>query len=375
MKTYNSILVLLALVIMGCSKSDDTSIVNEEKPTSIDADYAVMLSSGTTLAPQLLNANGELLTLNPEQSNLAGNSLPQLTSMQGSEFFQYHKTGCTGQITIHDFAKDETAEIDVFDDLDDCMLTAVAFLASDSKICIAYEREIDEKTSDYGVRIIDRNSADFDFVDVPLNKKPLDLAIANDRLFIMTLDVEISDENYLSVLEFSSNSLVHEMNLGFRARRVFSTSEATIIISYDELHTTLDSSSLSFVFTNYQEGTEPEFTGNTFDCFDEDGKLYYPKVSGALSTYPEIPAVYDFTKNLVTLYAYENFLTEEKRDFEFEIETTTTVNYDEKNDLILIGYKKVGKQEGGLLRIKPSPEPAFVDHIDLEGVPYTLFVN
>lgn len=374
MKTYNSIYVLLTLVIIGCSKSDD-SIVNEEKPTSIDADYAVMLSSGTTLAPQLLNANGELLTLNPEESNLASKSIPQLTSLEGSEFFQYHKTGCSGKITRHDFTKDETAEIDVFDDLDDCMLTAVALLTSDAKICIAYEREIDEKTSTFGVRIIDRKSADLDFVDVPLNKKPLDLAIANDRLFIMTLDVELSEENYLSVLDFSSNSLIHEMNLGFRARRVFNTSQDTIIISYDELHTTLDSASLSFVFTNYAEGTEPKFTANAFDCFDGDGKLYYPKAADAVSTYPEIPAVYDFTKNLVTLYAYENFLTEEKRDFEFEIETTTTVNYDEKNDLILIGYKKVGKQEGGLLRIKPSPEPAFVDHIDLEGVPYVLFVN
>lgn len=374
MKTYISIFVLLALVVIGCSKSDENTII-EEKPTSIDADYAVLLSSGTALTPQLLNANGELLTLNPEESNLGSKAIPQMSSMQGSEFFQYHKSGCAGKITHHDFATDETEELDVFDDLDDCMLTANALLTSDTKICIAYEREIDEKTSDYGVRIIDRKSADLEFVDIPLNKKPLDLAIANNRLFIMTLDVELSEENYLSVLDFSSNSLVHEMNLGFRARRVFSTSDATVVISYDELHTTLDSSNLSFVFTNYAEGTEPQFTGNTFDCFDADGKLYYPKASEAVSTYPEIPAVYDFEKNLVTLYAYENFLTEEKRDFEFEIETTTTVNYDEKNGLIIIGYKKVGKQEGGLLRIKPTPEPAFVDQIDLEGVPYALFVN
>lgn len=374
MKTYTSLWALLTLVIIGCSSSEEPLVIDEQ-PTSVDADYAVMLSSGTALSPQLLNANGELLTLNPVESGLSGTSMPLLTAFVGSEFLQYHKNGCSGRITLHDFATDVTEEIDVFDDLNDCMLTTTAMLGSSTTIAIAYEREIDGKNSSYGVRIIDRGNTELEFVDIPLNKKPMDLALANNRLFIMTLDLELSEENFLSVLDLSSNSLVHEMNLGFRARRVFSTAAGTVIISYDELHTTLDSSSLSFVFTNYAEGTEPEFTTNTFDRFDDKGKLYYPKRSSAVSSYPEIPAVYDFGKNLVTLYAYENFLTEAKRDVEFEIETTTTVNYDQKNDLIVIGYKKVGSQAGGLLRIKPSPEPAFVDHLDLDGVPYVLFIN
>ena len=78
---------------------------------------------------------------------------------------------------------------------------------------------------------------------------------------------------------------------------------------------------MSVVHTNYGDGTEPKFTSNTTDHFDLDGRLYYPIVSESVSTYPEIPAVYDFSQNLVTLYAFENFLTEAKRDFEFEIET------------------------------------------------------
>lgn len=375
MKTFNSIFALLALLMIGCSASDD-GVVGEEKPTpSIDADYAVVLNTGPTLSPQLLNANAEVLTLNPEASSLAAKAVPELTAMLGGEFLQYHKTGCTGTITTHDFGVDETQDFEVFADLEDCMLTANALIASDAIIAIAYEREIDAKSSDYAVRIIDRKSADLEFIDIPLNKKPEDMAIANNRLFIKTLDVEISDENYLSVIDLGTNSAIHEMNLGFRARRVFTTTDDAVIISYDELHTTLNSSNLSFVFTNYGEGTEPQFTTDHMDYFDADGLLYYPKASESVSSYPEIPAVYDFSENLITLYAFENFLTEEKRDFEFEIETTTAVTYDAKNGFILIGYKKVGAQEGGLLRIKPTPEPAFIDQIDLDGVPYAIFVN
>ena len=225
------------------------------------------------------------------------------------------------------------------------------------------------------VRIIDLNSEEFSFVDVALDKKPVDLALANNRLFILTHDIEVSDENRLSVMDIDSNNLIHEMNLGFRARRIFTDMNDDIIISYDELHTTLNSSNLSVLYTNYGEGIEPEFTANSSDHFDLDGRLYYPKISESVSVYPEIPAVYDFTQNLTILYAFENFLTEAKRDFEFEIETATAINYDKENDMILIGYKKVDKQKGGLLRIKPAPEPAFIDNIDLDGVPYEIFIN
>jgi len=34
-----------------------------------------------------------------------------------------------------------------------------------------------------------------------------------------------------------------------------------------------------------------------------------------------------------------------------------------------------GSNEGGLMRIKPVPEPAFIDNIDLDGVPYQIFIQ
>ena len=375
MKTYNVIYVLLALLVIGCSKSDEgTGGEKEEK--SVDADYVALLTNGSTLTTQLLNASAEVITLNPAESALADKAIPQLTSINGTSFFQYHKKGdCSGEITMHDFATDKMEEIDLFSDLNDCMLTANAISFSDTALFIAYELEIDSKTYEYIVRIIDLNSSDFSFVDVPLDKKPVDLALANNRLFILTHDIKVSDENYLSVMDLDVNSLILEKDLGSRARRIFRNMEDDIIISYDELHTTLNSSTMAVVYTNYGEGTEPKFTSNTSDHFDLDGRLYYPVISESVSIYPEIPAVYDFSQNLTTLYAFENFLTEAKRDFEFEIETATAINYDKENDIILIGYKKLDKQEGGLLRIKPAPEPAFIDNIDLDGVPYEIFSN
>ncbi len=375
MKTYNIIYVLLALLIIGCSKSEEGT-GGEVEQKSVDSDYVMLLTNGSNLTTQLLNANAEVITLNPAESSLAENTIPQLTSIDGTEFYQYHKeSDCGGKITKHDFATDKMEEILLFDDMNDCMLTAKAIAFSDSSLFVAYELEIDSKTHEYMIRVIDLNSGDFAFIDVPLNKKPMDLSLANNQLFIMTLDVEISDENYLSVMDLSSNSLIHEINLGFRARRIFTNMADDIIISYDELHTTLNSTNMSVVYTNYGAGTEPKFTTNTTDHFDLDGRLYYPIVSESVSIYPEIPAVYDFSQNVVTLYAFENFLTEAKRDFEFEIETATALNYDKENNMILIGYKKLDKQKGGLLRIKPAPEPVFIDNIALDGVPYEIFIK
>ena len=194
----------------------------EEEQKSVDADYVTLLTNGSTLTTQLLNANAEVITLNPAESALTDKTIPQLTAIRGTTFFQYHKkSNCGGEITKHDFATDTMEEIDLFSDLGDCMLTANAISFSETSLYIAYELEIDAKTHDYMVRVIDLNSTDFSFVDVPLSKKPVDLALANNRLFILTHDIEVSDENFLYAMDLNSNSLIHEMNLGFRARPYF----------------------------------------------------------------------------------------------------------------------------------------------------------
>lgn len=377
MKTYNIFYALLALVIVSCSKSDsDASTPQEEKSKSIDADYVMLLNEDGMLSTQLLNANAEVITLNPEPSTLIEKTIPDLSSMKGSSFLQYHKTdNCGGALVQHDFSTDASTEIVVFNDLMDCDLTATAITFSDNSIFISYKL-VNTNPDSYMVRIIDAKSADFSFVDVGLDKKPVDLAIANNKLFILTIDELITDENSISVLDLNNNTLIHEIGLGYDAQRIFKDVDDNIIISYEELHTTLNSSSMSVVYTQYETETAPNFVNSTSNQFDISGNLYYPSISGQHSAYAEIPAVYDFNQNLIVLYAFENFLTESKRDFEFEIGTTTAVGYDQENNLILIGYKKAGtSKKGGLLRVKPAPEPAFIDNIDLEGIPYEIIVN
>ncbi len=374
MKTYNIGYVLLALVISSCSKSDGVA-GGEEKQKSVDADYAVVLDIGNEFSTQLLNANGESIDFNPSHSALSNNPKPQLSFSTGSKFLQYFKNGdCSSSVILHDFSTDKSENIIPFEDLNDCMLTANTISLAENKMFIGYELTNSYSEKEYMLRSFDLNSATS--VDVTLPKKPVGSTIANNRLFILTLDELVTEENSLSVLNLSNNDLIHELDLGYGARRIFTNKNDEVIIGYDELHTTMNSNDFSVAYTQYEEGTEPNFAQTSAVNMDDRGQLYYPYDSQSISSYPAIAGVYDFSKKLVTSYAFENFLTEEQRNNEFAIETTTSVVYDIENNLILIGYRKMGtSNEGGLIRIKPVPDPAFVDHIDLEGIPYEIIVQ
>jgi len=376
MKTYFSICTLFVFVILSCSKSD-SGPTDDITPISLDAGYVTLLSKDGLLKPQLLNANGETIGLNPAETSLSEKTTPDLRFVDGTQFLQYHKDGdCGGQITKHDFKDDTTSDIPVFTDLNDCELMTTAIAQSGDLLFISYV-VTSSNPDDYFVRIVDLSAAESSPEDVILDKKPVGLTVANNRLFILTFDELITDENSLSVMDMSNNTLIHEMGLGNRARRIFTDVQDNVIISYDELHTTLDSATLAFEFTQYESSTAPWFSAAETSHFDVDGRLFYPMDPTSNSIYPLVPAIYDFSEKLVTLYAYENFLTETKRDFEFEIETTSAVGFDDKNGLMVVGYKKLASatKEGGILRIRLEPEPAFIDNIDLDGVPVEIIMN
>lgn len=229
------------------------------------------------------------------------------------------------------------------------------------------------------VRVIDTSTDDFSFVDVSIDKKPVDFAIASNRLFVLTLDEVITDENSLSVMDLRTNSLIHEMELGYDARRIFSSSNDDIIIGYDELHSVMNSNTLDVFYTQYEDdGTAPKFAFSNSRNFDNNGKLYYPADPGSNSTYPLVASSYDFENKLVVLYAFDQLLSEEERNFEYKIKTTSAVNFDAENSLVLIGYEKIeGTKKGGLLRIKlnTSNEVTNIDNIDLDGIPFEIFVQ
>lgn len=378
MKTYTIFCALCALVIFSCSKSESSPQGEEEiQNTSIEADYVTLLSKDGSLKSQLFNANAEVITLNPAESSLIEKPIPDLSFVTGSDFLQYHKDGtCGGQVTKHDFKSDTTINIPVFTDLNDCNLNATAISQSENSIFISYVVTSSDP-ADYFVRIIDLNTSDFSSVDISLDQKPVSLTFANNRLFVLTLDELITDENNLIVIDIASKGAIHEMGLGYSVRRIFTDAQDNVIISYDELHTTLNSGTMAFVYTQYESTTAPKFGTSVSSNFDLTGRLFYPMDPSSNSAYPLVPAIYDFSKQLVVLYAYENFLTEAKRNLEYEIETTTVVGYDEKNGLMLVGYKKMSgaTKLGGLLRIRLAPEPELIDNIDLDGIPTEILVN
>jgi len=372
MKTYKIAYALLALVIFGCSKSDDSQGTPEE--IGAKADYTLLVSSNGLLKAQPLNATEAVLTANPGESPFTSVVMPQPTFKAGSVLSMYQKTtACGGEFTKYDFNDHSSTKFEVFADLGSCNLTVTAIAHTETSHFIAYSVDTGDET-DHFIRVLDATGATF--VDVQLTKASIQLAITNNRLFILNKDEEVTGEHRMTVMDLSSNGLIHNMNLGFDVRKILVSKDGDMVISYDDLHTIMDPATFEVEYINYQSGLEPKFANSTNVQFDGNGKLYYERPPTGESPHANIPAIYDFSENIGYLYIYENFLTEAQIEFEFEIGDTTMVGFDEKNGYMLIGYRKAGSTTaGGLLRVKPVPEPAFIDNIDVDGVPYDIYIK
>ncbi|WP_155599133.1 hypothetical protein [Zobellia amurskyensis] len=379
MKTYNLFYASMALlVLIGCSKTDSGTLgENQEEEKSVQADYTLIVNSKGSLTGTLFSVDDEALTINPEKSKFASMSLPDLSFEENSVLTTYHKkSNCSGELTIHDFNEDSSEAYGVFSDLGACNLTAKSILRKGNKLYIAYELHISPTVDEFYVRMLDISTSEPIVVDVEMDKRPIELAYANNRIFVLGIDEDVTDENTISVIDANANAIVHSKLVGFDVRRIFTNPENNVIISYDELHSTMNSVTMAISYTNYGVGKEPNFTQSSSLHFDTIGKMYYEMTPTTYSVFPVIPAIYDFGKNLTVLYAYENFMTEAQLNFEFEVEKTTMVSYDEENNVLLIGYKKTsGENKGGLLLIKPAPEPKFLNSIDVAGVPTSIFIN
>ena len=377
MKTYNIFFVIITMLLFSCNKSESND-TGEENGSGVPSDYVVLLDDGSSLSAQLLNANAEVITLNPAASAFGDKPIPELKYVDGTMVLQYHKTAsCESVVTQHNFTTDATTEITVFDDLSSCDVTATAILASEDAIYVSYV--VAETSGDtYGLRIIDATTSDFSFVDVAVALRPIDLALANNRLFVLGFDEQITDENTLYIMNLSTNTFVHEMDLGYDANRIFSNHSDDVIISYNDLHTNLDSNTLAVDYTQYDDGKSPKFTSSNSRNIDANGRLYYASDPGSISDYSMVATTYDFEKNLIVRYVYEQILSVQQRDFEFEIETTTAVGFDSENNMILVGYEKIsGTKKGGLMRILLDEENNIkaIDNINLDGVPSEIIVK
>ncbi|MFC4096966.1 hypothetical protein [Euzebyella saccharophila] len=377
MKTYRWYPILWVLLFVACSKSGETGEDSTELQHSGKSNYTMLLDRGEAISSIDLEANGELLYVHTQASKVSTSSKPEIEFFGDNKWSAFTTNGdCNGELQIFDMEGNGPAQLNPLKDLNACNVSVHAVLHTNSKVYVGYEYRETPKKTYYYIRSFNYNDKLSGYLDISLDKKPVGMAMANQRLFVLTLDLEQTGKNALTILDSTTDLPVHSTDLDSGARKIFKGPQDQIIVSYDDHHTAIDSQTLAESLTKYGTGTEPNFNSATTINFDTSCKMYYDMPGGQHSIYPTISAVYDFEKNSAVLYAYENFMTEAERQFEYQIENTTMVSYDSTNDLILIGYKKsIHGHKGGLIRIKPAPQPKFVDNTDTDGIPYAIFVN
>lgn len=377
MKTYRLLLTLGVLALLGCSKSEGFDETSVEENVIGNASYNLVLRNNGQLSFLNVYAEKDHQPLVESNSKLSTTVLPDLSYWEDNKWVTFERNAyCKYSVSVFDLSSSQVQNYSLFKDISDCSVTVQAILTVEDKLYLAYDKEETSKVSNSYVRVYNDYKANDTFYDIALTHPPKDMAFANDRLFVLTLDILDSGKNALSVINTKADIIIHNQLLSFDARRIFRGPQESIIVSYDHLHTTINSTTLSNSNTMYGEGIEPNFKQASSLRLDSEGKLYYDMPGGAHSYYPTISAVYDFEANSAVLYAFENFLTEAQRNFEYEIERTTMVSYDEENNLLLIGYEKKDKlNKGGLIRLKPAPNPKFIDNINLSGIPHAIYIQ
>lgn len=362
----------MAFSFIACDKSTEENL--EELPTAINTNYTVVLKSNK-LTATIIASDEEGLAVKNAATNFEDIPFTALKHRAADEVSYYYTSNCKATIQLYDAVSDTTTMLSVFDDLDPCSIEVTAIAHTEAEMFVSFERDLIGKDKQYIVRIISLASENSTFIDIILDKKPVDLISSSNRLFVMTINEYVTDEFHLSVIDLNTKENLIELDLGNDARKLLKNNSNQIIISYPELHTTLDPMTLDIKYTMYGEGTAPGFL-TTIDSFmDTAGRIYFQKIMPT-ATITAVPAIYDFDKNNTVVYLFENFLSESELNVKYGISATTSIGYDEKNNYVLIGYqKKSDAGKGGILRISPAPDFEVIDNIDLEGVPQTIFVN
>jgi len=264
----------------------------------------------------------------------------------------------------------------IFEDLPGCDRQLLAIAHSPSAVYVGYSLPgSGMKEVLFYLRFWSKETGSASLGDIAIEKEPLQLLWSGNRLFVLTYDIE-TGKNSLQVLDSQTGTVEDELDLGLDVLKIMKTISGQLLISYQSRHLLLDATNLEVVSrVQYIAGKEPHFGESGTNYFDPSGLLYYAMPTGGEGTeIPHITGVYNFSDYTAYLYYYENFLSPE-RIAQYAIGDTRTVAFDAHNGLILIGYEKSGTGgKGGLLRIKPVPEPKFIDQINLDGIPEQLIV-
>ncbi|APQ19130.1 hypothetical protein BTR34_18175 [Maribacter hydrothermalis] len=364
---------VLAFSFVSCDKSSSASSEIEE--TGIPVNYTVFLSKNNQLSALELSAlNGEL-TVNGELSTFANIPSTYKKFRTSNDISFYYTSNCKGYIQWYNVISNEAMLLEMFNDIEPCAIQITSIAHTDKYVMISYEMDLPGKDSQKVVRIYSKNETSEPYIELILDKKPIDLISSANRLFVLTLNEFVTDEFHLSVFDLSTNEELIELDLGVNAKKLFKNGLEQIIISYPEFHTIIDPVSLDKTYTTYGENSEPNFTTTKDSFLDITGKMYFQKAI-LDAEIDMVPAIYDFQTNNTVVYLFENFLSESEINVKYNIGSTSAIAHDDNNKYMLIGYQKKNQAgKGGVLRVSTAPELKIIDNINLDGVPQTIFVK
>ncbi|SNR44534.1 hypothetical protein SAMN04488009_1784 [Maribacter sedimenticola] len=374
MKTYNYVAYIgMALSILAC---DTVTNIDTEEPSSlIDADYTVILEKDGRTSAVILAAAEDGMELKEESAGFE--KIPNTTQnyRDKQSIGYYYTNNCQAFVQVFNAQNDNSFVITAFTDINPCDIEVTAIAYTENAIYIAYIQELAGKNDQFAIRSISRTGGQASFVDIMLDKKPVDMIPSTGRLFVLTANEYVDNAYYLTVIDEESKGQLTELDMGNDAAKLLRNHSNQVIVAYPELHTTLDPVSLDKTYTMYGKGTEPGFLTARDVYMDSSGQIYYQKTESS-AVVNTVPAIYNFERNSTVVYLFENFLTESEMDVKYNIGATTAIGYDDANGFILIGYQKKNQlQHGGILRVGITPDFKLIDHIDLEGVPQSIFVK
>lgn len=377
MNTERLAVLLLGLMLSSCSKSED----NTGAPpvdSGIATEYTIFLEQDGEISSTGINADA--LSLSQGSNGITGlpGGSPEITYRDGNSFsFLRVLPDCNPEIRHLTSSGTLMEPKEPFGATPDCESRFISLAHSGEYVFIGYSSPA-AGTGEilYNIRILALSDSHAPLAAIALENEPLQLVWSGTRLFVLIYDT-LSGKYTLTPYNIQNGASEGSLDLGSGVLKILKNPAGQLLVSYDGQHLLVDAASLQIISrVLYTDGKDPRYGDSPATFFDPSGVLYYAMPTGFNNTsFAHIAGVYDFSKHTAYLYYFENYLSAERIAL-YGIGDTRSVAFDHHNGLLLIGYVKAGTSgKGGLLRIKPVPDPEFIDQTDLDGVPLHLIVH
>ena len=372
MKSYLSLVGVGLWLLGSCSTADPSP---EENPNTegISVDYTVITRTGNNLRLSNYMANAEELEFLAEGPVFSISDTPLIWNQDAAGFSAVLPgENCAWGIIWLDPSGGSLLEQEALSGLNACEIEIQALAHSAGKVFIAYSGAVEGEGSFYfGLRALDMT--DGAYLDIALDALPVDLDSVGDRIYVLTRDEGASSLNTIEIFTTDNLEFIHGTEVGYEAELLMRIGSDRLLLGFPDAHKELSSNSLQVLDNvRYQEGTEPGFSSKQPIASSGGDELIYRY---QMREDQEIGAIYHLPERTAVLYDFENYLSPDQRDFEFDVGTTTATGFDADNAILIIGYQKASSQGGGILRIQTEPSLRFIDQADLANPPFAILTQ